>query len=289
MTISRVCAAQDCTIKILEFRFCFLTLLTNILISKMLTSSVYLYILLSFCTRIIYGQASCSCDLPDSNFATDVNLLYYKCNGETSATIAYPIAAPEGLLNVLEDKRTIFYIFGYLETPEVKNVQTIMEALCYEKTDNVVLLDWSKHSNGTYMTVFRNAQKVGRLFAQSIRLLVNSGLDVSKLYILGHSLGAHLAGFVGKCNDFIIPRITGLDPANPFFYWPGCYLTPKDAAWVDTIHTDMGVYGTPLSMGTAQYYVNRGTRPQPGCKLIAIPLSDAGNIHHNYIYQKIIA
>jgi len=167
---------------------------------------------------------------------------YALFSNDENETIAFPISAPEDLLNVLEDKRTIFYVFGYLEEPGIKNVQTMMKgivthatdkrslhvdkpsstkelltilisslfpALCYERTDNVVLLDWSKYSNGSYVTVYENALKVGRLFAQSVRVLVNGGLDVSKIYIVGHSLGVHLAAFAGKCNDFVIPRITG--------------------------------------------------------------------------------
>ena len=68
-----------------------------------------------------------------------------------------------------------------------------------------------------------------------------------------------------------------MDPANPLFYLPGCYLTQNDAEWVDVIHTDKGGYGAPTSMGTADYYVNGGIRPQPGCHLIGLPLSDIGN------------
>lgn len=83
-------------------------------------------------------------------------------------------------------------------------------ALCDGRTDNVVLLDWSKHSNGLYPIVFANAEKVGNLFAQSIRLLVDNGLDISKIYIVAHSLGSHIAGFAGKCNVFRIPRLTGI-------------------------------------------------------------------------------
>ncbi|XP_072747773.1 pancreatic triacylglycerol lipase-like [Anoplolepis gracilipes] len=239
----------------------------------MLMSIVYLYFLLFLVTRIMCKENMCRCNVPDSDFAADVNLIYYKCNNETPATISYPITAPEELLKVLEDKQTIFYIFGYLQFPEEENVQLIMDALCYERTDNVVLLDWSKHSKGIYNKAFQNGEKVGSLFAQSLQLLVNNGLDVSKIYIVAHSLGAHIAGFAGKCNDFVIPRITGLDPANPLFYPRGCYLTSEDAAWVDIIHTDMGGYGTPPYQGTAQYFQNGGVRPQPGCKLISIPLS----------------
>lgn len=73
-----------------------------------------------------------------------------------------------------------------------------------------MLLDWSKYADGLYVTVFQNAEKVGRLFAQSIKLLVDNDLDLSKIYIVAHSLGSHIAGFAGKCNAFKIPRITGI-------------------------------------------------------------------------------
>jgi len=71
--------------------------------------------------------------------------------------------------------------------------------------------------------------------------------------------------------------LVGLDPANPIFYPIGCYLRPKDAAWIDVIHTDKGGYGTDISMGTAEYNANSGTRPQPGCKFIGIPGTIGGN------------
>lgn len=231
--------------------------------------------------KIMPVQLDCSCDQPEEEFATDVNLLYYKCNNETPSTIAYPITAPEDILNVLEDKRTIFYIFGYSQHPEDDNVKLIMEALCYGNTDNIVLFDWSKYSNGNYITVFRKAEKVGRLFAASVRKLKNSGLDVSKIYIVAHSLGTHIAGFVGKCNnDFKIPRITALDPANRMYYPIGCYLTSNDASWIDVIHTDAGGFGTLEHMGSAEFYANGGTRTQPGCQMINIPLSDEDLCSH---------
>ncbi|XP_072747772.1 pancreatic triacylglycerol lipase-like isoform X2 [Anoplolepis gracilipes] len=230
----------------------------------MLTSIVYLYLLLFFMIKIMYGEGNmCSCTPPASSFTTGVNLIYYKCNNETPATISYPITAPEKLLNVLEDKQTIFYIFGFLQNPEKENVQSMMNALCYGGT-NVVLLDWSKYSSSiNYWKDFEEAQKVGSAFAQSLQKLVDNGLKVSNIYIIGFSLGAHIAGLAGKCTKFKIPRITGLDPANPAFYPSGCYLTSTDATKVDVIHTDMGGFGTPTSMGTAEYYANGGYRPQP--------------------------
>ncbi|XP_011634897.1 lipase member H-like [Pogonomyrmex barbatus] len=237
---------------------------------KMLKTIIYSYVLLFIVIKTV--DCSCSCDEADSDFMIGVNLLYYKCNDENE-TIAYPIATPEDMLNVLENKRTIFYIFGYLESPEKSNVQIMMKALCHERMDNVVLLDWSKYSTGNYLSVFEDAKKVGSSFAESIQKLVNSGFNVSNIYIVAHSLGTAIAGFAGKCNDFMIPRITALDPANPIFNpLESCYLTKDDASWVDVIHTDMGGYGTYYPMGTADFYANSGHRPQPGCPLIGIPL-----------------
>jgi len=56
-------------------------------------------------------------------------------SNDKNETTAFPISAPEDLLNVLEDKRTIFYIFGYLENPEVENVQLIMRGIIIRATD----------------------------------------------------------------------------------------------------------------------------------------------------------
>lgn len=68
-----------------------------------------------------------------------------------------------------------------------------------------------------------------------------------------------------------------MDPANSIFYIPGCYLTPRDATWVDIIHTDIGKWGTFQSLGTAEFYANSGFRPQPGCPIVEIPFTKDGN------------
>lgn len=52
-------------------------------------------------------------------------------NNETSGTIVYPITAPEEMLKVLEDKRTIFYVFGHKQSPEDANVQLMMKGIAF--------------------------------------------------------------------------------------------------------------------------------------------------------------
>jgi len=83
-------------------------------------------------------------------------------------------------------------------------------ALCHGNTDNIVLLDWGKYAEDIYPFSFAKGEKVGVLFARSLQLLKDAGLDTENIYIVGHSLGSHIAGFAGKCNNFTIPRITGM-------------------------------------------------------------------------------
>lgn len=57
-----------------------------------------------------------------------------------------------------------------------------------------------------------------------------------------------------------------LDPALPFFAtlnndWK---LDPKDAGFVDVIHTSAGVFGKIESLGHIDFYVNGGSL-QPHC------------------------
>ncbi|XP_011645182.1 lipase member H-like [Pogonomyrmex barbatus] len=251
----------------------------------MLATIVYSYVLLFFMAKTV--DCLCSCEEPDSNFSAGVNLLYYKCNNETPATIAYPITKPEGILSVLDkNKRTIFYIFGYMQAPEKPNVELMMKALCFGRTDNIVLLDWSNYTTGLYPKVFSNGEKVARLLAICLNKLGDNGFNISNnIYIIGFSIGAHIAGHAAKCSKYEISRITGLDPANCIFYPTGCYLEKNDASFIDIIHTDMGGFGslsleqdtnipTCLSpMGTLEIFVNGGHRIQPGCPLLESSLS----------------
>ena len=59
------------------------------------------------------------------------------------------------------------------------------------------------------------------------------------VHIIGHSLGAHIAGYAGERVPGLA-RITGLDPAEPLFQDMPEFvrLDPSDAHFVDVIHTD---------------------------------------------------
>ncbi|CAF1670991.1 unnamed protein product, partial [Didymodactylos carnosus] len=91
-----------------------------------------------------------------------------------------------------------------------------------------------------------------------------------------HSLGSHICGYASNPDDNSnddtkFGRISGLDPAGPFFEGKNkaVRLDKGDAKFVDSIHTNTEVaFGLGLGMkeacGHIDFYANGGTS-QPGC------------------------
>lgn len=49
---------------------------------------------------------------------------------------------------------------------------------------------------------------IGKLVAKSLTEL-RKLIDLNKLHVIGHSLGAHIAGHIGRSMKIILNRITG--------------------------------------------------------------------------------
>ncbi len=111
-------------------------------------------------------------------------------------------------------------------------------------------------------------------------LKLNIGLDpATNVYLVGHSLGAQTSSVAGRWGQktfgWKVGRITGLDPAGPFFYLFGNFLQAGDAAFVDIIHTSafrveadagLGRLGYPTPTADLDFFPNGGT-DQPNCEL----------------------
>lgn len=139
---------------------------------------------------------------------------------------------------------------------------------------NVCGVDWSDLSKENYFrAALLNTHIVGNVVGNFVNYISLIGISPSVVTIAGHSLGAHIAGFVGK--DLMryvgqrLGRIIGLDPAGPLFTFPILappenILTANDAVYVQTIHTSVGTYGASFALGNADFYANNGFF-QPGC------------------------
>lgn len=134
---------------------------------------------------------------------------------------------------------------------------------------NIFYIDWSKAGNKTYEISGANTKPIGAFVGD---FLIASGICLDKIHVIGHSMGSHLAGFIGKHifnqTGEKIYRITATDPAKPFYETPTTTeddrVSDKDATFVDIIHTDIRHWGFASPIGHVDFYANDGIM-QPGC------------------------
>lgn len=74
---------------------------------------------------------------------------------------------------------------------------------------NVIGVDWAKGAKKLYPKAVANTRVVGAVLAKLVSTLRDTfQLDIDTLHIIGHSLGAHVAGYIGQHVPGIA-RITG--------------------------------------------------------------------------------
>lgn len=89
-------------------------------------------------------------------------------------------------------------------------------------------------------------------------------VPLSNFLIVGHSLGAQVAGYAGKkvlhLTQQKLTRIVGLDPAGPLFNTRPKFerLNKDDAEVVQVIHTDGDTFGFTNGLGALDFFPNGG-------------------------------
>ncbi|GFY73176.1 inactive pancreatic lipase-related protein 1 [Trichonephila inaurata madagascariensis] len=172
----------------------------------------------------------------------------------------------------LDPKQEVkFIVHGYLEHGHQKWIQDMIRELLTKDNFNVISVDWVFGAAPPYTQAAANARMVGVVLAEFVELLRDVYcIPLSSVHVIGHSLGAHVAGYAGQRLNKL-GRITGLDPAEPYFQYTleEVRLDPSDANFVDVIHTDGGSFitgglGMIQDCGHVDFYPNGGKR-QPGC------------------------
>ena len=140
---------------------------------------------------------------------------------------------------------------------------------------NLICINWESHAkNLIYVAAAADAIEIGEKIGAEIvsNLLLNStrlNQSPDLIHAIGHSLGAHLVGHIGKNSVDKIGRITGLDPARQDFVDDlSRRLSKADAELVDVIHTnggdETGYFSFIEPMGHVDFYPNGGEH-MPGC------------------------
>ncbi|KAM9583163.1 lipase member H [Trichechus inunguis] len=171
-----------------------------------------------------------------------------------------------GNLNVT--KKTTFIIHGFRPTgsPPVW-MMDLVESLLSVEDMNVVVVDWNRGATTLiYSQASGRTRNVAKILKEFIDQMLVEGASLGDIYMIGVSLGAHIAGFVGELFYGQLGRITGLDPAGPLYNGkpPQDRLDPSDAHFVDIIHSDTDVLGYRDPLGNIDFYPNGGS-DQPGC------------------------
>ncbi|KAK6189126.1 hypothetical protein SNE40_005164 [Patella caerulea] len=173
-------------------------------------------------------------------------------------------------LNPQEETKVI--IHGFMQDWDVDWLHRAATAFLTKSPVNVIVVGWGQGAGFPYRQAASNTRVVGAEVALMVNTLINmTYTSPRKIHLIGHSLGAHVAGYAG---DAIagLGRITGLDPAKPSFEGTDIMvrLDKTDARYVDVIHTDgsqyntFSGYGMLTPVGHIDFYPNGGTH-QPGC------------------------
>lgn len=194
-------------------------------------------------------------------------MLYTRKNQKTADIIRYDSIGR----NFDPKKPTKFIVHGFLHDAVQPWVLGMKDNFLSVGDFNVIAVDWSKGNRYLYTQATANTQIVGAEIARFVNTMIDKhGASAADFHVIGHSLGSHIAGYAGERINRL-GRITGLDPAGPYFENtpPQVRLDPSDAVFVDVIHSD-GTANLKLGLGLMQalghvdFYPNGG-KDQPEC------------------------
>ncbi|XP_044736013.1 pancreatic lipase-related protein 2-like [Chrysoperla carnea] len=188
--------------------------------------------------------------------------------------------------------KTEIIVHGWLNDADRLWVLRMKDKYFLNGDYNVIVVDWDKYAKWEYTLATYKVKPIGEYIAKVLTPLIEGGKLVPEdIHIVGHCLGGHIAGFVGKTIQRTleknIGRITGLDVARSLYEFPILVskkkrLVKEDALFVDVIHACGGNYGFKSAIGHVDFYPNGGTARQPGCSRLTPYLCSRGRSHEYY-------
>ncbi|XP_070116570.1 inactive pancreatic lipase-related protein 1 isoform X4 [Equus przewalskii] len=164
-------------------------------------------------------------------------LLYTNENPDTFQSLLPSDPSTVEASNFQADKKTRFIIHGFIDKGDESWLLDMCKNMFKVEEVNCICVDWKKGSQTTYTQAANNVRVVGAQVAQMLGMLsANYSYSPSQVHLIGHSLGAHVAGEAGSRTPGL-GRITG--------------------------------FGTKQQMGHLDFFPNGGEE-MPGCEKNAL-------------------
>ncbi|KAL0851372.1 hypothetical protein ABMA28_007188 [Loxostege sticticalis] len=168
--------------------------------------------------------------------------------------------------NYRGDRGLVVVVHGWNSTGTSRVNIVVRDAFLDVMDVNVIVVDWSRWAKRGYPTATVSVPSVGHHVGDFVNwLLRNGGGNWNNVHLVGFSLGAHVVGNAGRRVGARPARITGLDPAGPYFGDTDVRLKRNAGRYVEAIHTDGRALGIMDPSGHVDFYPNGGRHPQPGC------------------------
>ncbi|XP_002071446.3 phospholipase A1 [Drosophila willistoni] len=209
-----------------------------------------------------------------SKIVPDMSKMSFQLHTDECHNVSVPLTRAEDLWQTpgfQQDRPMVIFITGWTTNINNSNSGPMAKAYQCRNDTNFVILDASNFIDTLYTWSALNTEAIGAYVAKAL-VKLNRHYITTRLHVIGHSLGAQIAGSTGRnykalTGGEILTRITGLDPANPCFYDGNNLLGVRsgDARFVDIIHTNPGILGTPRRQADADFFV-QGLAPfKSGC------------------------
>ncbi|XP_034665932.1 phospholipase A1-like [Drosophila subobscura] len=205
----------------------------------------------------------------------DMSLMSFLLRTDECQNVSIPLTEAERLWEApgfYQDRPTVIFITGWKTTISESNSGPAAKAYNCRNDTNFVLLDAANFIDTLYSWSALNTDAIGEYVARAL-LTLNRNYVVENVHVVGHSLGAQIAGSTGRyfrqlSGGATLARVTGLDPANPCFYDGNDLegVRSGDARFVDIIHSNPGILGTPKVVGDADYFVEGLFAFKSGCE-----------------------
>lgn len=191
----------------------------------------------------------------------------------TKPTQYSPLHITNNNVDVLSDSNfdpstPIVFVIRGLQNGATDRVNTeILKSIFINHDCNLFTVNWSKTAKHSYAETA--AKAVGKVIANFINSIQTEyDLSGSSFTLIGHGLGAHVAGIIGSKVNSKLSHIIGLDPIGHLSRLDPIVdrLDSTDAEFVQVIHTSGDIVGMGItsSIGHVDFWPNGGSE-QPGC------------------------